>query len=289
MRRVIAGALVAVLTSWIIAACGGSPTHPDGGQPQVNTPPQIKSIALSDNRAEVGTPITVTAVVEDQETPVANLGYAWTSDAGTFAGTGAVVTWLPPTGAKTPADYVLTLTVTERYTSGSTTAENKASSTASVHVNDSLKELADMSLRFLNNFADSKASPDLCVSEFTDTCTGKKDELADIQDNRHDYEIVASTLRPTSVSIAPNRLNATVHTFCSFTSKVITTQPRDEICAHGQCPLGSIQGPNSGDCFTTNVYQNGRWWLCESHFGPPNGAVTTLRRGLVGVFKPEIP
>ena len=145
-----------------------------------------------------------------------------------------------------------------------------------------------MSLRFLTNFANSKVSPDNCVSEFTDSCSGKKAELEDIEDNRHDYEIIASTLRSTGVSIAPNRTAATVHTFCSFTSKVITTQPRDEICQNGKCPLGSIQGPNSGDCFTTNVYQNGRWWLCESHFGAPNGAVTTLRRALVGGGRLEI-
>ena len=290
--------LVAALTAAVVfGSCGGpgtQPSPPSGGgnggqQPQPNTPPQIKSIAVSDPRIEVGTPVTVTAVVEDAETPVANLTYAWTSSApGTFAGSGATVTWTAGADAKTPADYTLTLTVTERYTSGGATLENKAAKDLPVHVNNSPKELADMSLRFLTNFANSKVSPDNCVSEFTDSCSGKKAELEDIEDNRHDYEIIASTLRSTGVSIAPSRTAATVHTFCSFTSKVITTQPRDEICQNGKCPLGSIQGPNSGDCFTTNVYQNGRWWLCESHFGAPNGAVTSLRRALVGGDRPEI-
>ena len=80
---------------------------------------------------------------------------------------------------KTPADVILTLTVTERYTSGSTIAENKVSSTATVHLNNSPKELAELSLRFLGDFATSSVSPEKCVSEFSDTCSGKKDEFND--------------------------------------------------------------------------------------------------------------
>jgi hypothetical protein len=61
-------------------------------------------------------------------------------------------------------------------------------------------------------------------------------------------------------------MTATVHTFCSFTVKVISTAPRDEVCEGGKkCPLGST-GTATGDCWTTNVYEKGRWWLCESHF-----------------------
>jgi hypothetical protein len=291
MRRVLAGALVAAVSALVIAACGGSSTGPTPPPPPppVNNPPQIKSITLSDGRAEVGTAITATAVVEDQETPVANLTYAWTADAGTFAGTGAVVTWLPPAGAKTPADYVLTLTVTERYTSGSTVAENKTSSTASVHVNDSLKELADLSVRFLNNFAISSVSPETCVSEFSDACgAGKKDELSNIRENRHDFLILASTIRPTSVQLPPARLTATVHTFCAFTSRVITTQPQTGGCqVAGACPFNSVQ-PVQGDCWTTNVYDQGRWWLCESHF-TPQGALTDFGRAFFGIRSPSSP
>jgi hypothetical protein len=290
MRRVLAGAIVAAVSALAIAACGGSSTSPTPPPPPVvNTPPQIKSITLSDSRAEVGTPITVTAVVEDQETPVANLTYAWTADAGTFAGTGAVVTWLPPAGVKTPADYVLTLTVTERYTSGSTVAENKTSSTASVHVNDSLKELADLSVRFLNNFAISSVPPETCVSEFSDTCgAGKKDELSNIRENRHDFLILASTIRPTSVQVPSARLTATVHTFCAFTSRVITTQPQTGGCqVAGACPFNSVQDVK-GDCWTTNVYDQGRWWLCESHF-TPQGALTDFGRAFFGIRGPSFP
>lgn len=299
MRRIIVGSVVACAAALIIGACGGSavsPSPPPGGggggqqpPPVVNTPPQIKSITVSDTRVEVGTPITVTALVEDQETPVANLTYTWSADTGTFTGTGAVVTWLAPADAKTPADYTLTLTVTEGYASGSLVIENKTSSTTSVHVNNSPKELADLSMRFLTDFANSSVSPEKCISEFSDVCgAGKQDELSNIKDNRHDFLILASTLRPTSVELAASRTSAKVHTFCSFTSRVITREPQSEGCTivPGSCPFNSV-GTGEGDCWTTNVYENGRWWLCESRYTGAS-TLTPLMRAFFGIRR-EIP
>jgi len=289
VRRYLYAAVAAIAIAVFAAACGSSPASPTpgngggnggngggngGGGSVSNTPPTVKSITAGDPRVEVGTPVTLTAVVEDQETPVANLTYAWSAANGTFNGTGAQVTWTPGTDAVTPGDFVVTLKVTERYTSGSSQLENTASGTLSLHVNNSPKELAELSLRFLSDFANSKISPDKCVSEFstsTSTCArGKQDEFNDISDTRHDYEHIASTLRSTGLSIAPNRLSATVHTFCSFTVKVIAKDPIDEPCQGGKCPLGST-GSSTGDCWTTNVYEQGRWWLCESHFNPAPG------------------
>jgi hypothetical protein len=289
LRGALAAALLAIV---VVAACGGpgpqpSPPPPSGGSGGVVTPPnaapQIKSLTASDTRAEVDVPITLTSVVEDAETPNANLTFAWTADTGTFSGTGSSVTWVAGQNATTPADVVLTLTVTERYTTGSTQAENKVSSSTTVRLNNSPKELREMSLRFLGDYANSRISPEQCVSEFSDSCRGKKDELEDIQDTRHDYEHIGSTLRHTSLTVNTNRTSATVHTFCSFTVRVITTQPRDEPCQNGKCPLGSI-GSSTGDCWTTNVYEKGRWWICESHFTPipsltaPSTFVPTLFR-----------
>ena len=300
MRRIAAGSLVACAAAMIIAACGGSspmtPTPPPsggggggGGGVVTNTPPQIKSIAVSDTRVEAGAPVTLTATVEDAETPVANLLFAWTTPAGSVAatGNGSTIAFTPGTDLQTPADYDLTLTVTERYTSGGVQLENKATGSVTLHVNNSPKELADLSVRFLNNFATSSVSPAQCVSEFSDSCRGKKDELADIDDNRHDFLILASTVRHTGLELASNKLTAKVHTFCSFTSRVITTQPRDEACLNGACPLNSV-GTAQGDCWTTNVYENGRWWLCESHFtgAAPLNAFT---RAFFGIKRQELP
>lgn len=273
-RRSLAAFVFAVLAALAGAACNGGtsgpgPTPPPGGGGNngggvvTNTPPQIRSLTASDARAEVDSPITLTAAVEDAETPVANLTYAWSAPTGTFLGTGSTVTWLAGQEATTPADVILTLTITERYNNGSTQLENKVTGTTTVRLHNSPKELREMSIRFLTDFANSKISPDQCVAEFTDSCNGKKDERADVDDTRHDYEHIGSTIRHTNLSIAPNRLTATVNTFCSFTVKVITTEPRDEPCQGGKCPLGSI-GTFTGNCRTTNVYEKGRWWLCES-------------------------
>jgi hypothetical protein len=269
----------------VVAGCGGSNVGPTpnpggggnngngGGQqppPAINTPPQIKSITASETRVEAGAPVTLTAVVEDAETPVADLSFAWTfplggSISGGLSGGGNTFTWTPNTELKTPGDYEITLTVTERYTSSGVAAVNTATGTVTVHVNNSPRELAELSLRFLGDFVTSSIPPEKCVAEFTDSCRGKKDEFSDIDDNRHDFLIIASNLRHTGLQIAPNNLSATVHTFCSFTSKVITTQPREENCQHGECPLNSV-GTAQGDCWTTNLYEKGRWWICESHF-----------------------
>lgn len=280
----------------IVAACGGSgtaPTPPPGQPPPVvNTPPLVKSITVSDPRVETGTPVTLTAVVEDAETPVANLTFAWTVPVGagtggvSGSGNGSTVAWTPSTGLKTPADYELSVTVTERYTSGGVQAENTATGTVTVHVNNSPKELADLSLRFLGDFATSSVSPERCVSEFTDSCAGKKDEFSDISNNRHDFLILSSTLRPTSVDLNPSRLKATVHTFCAFSSKIITREPRSPGCANGACPFDAVQNVE-GDCFTTNVYEQGRWWICESHF---NGRLlSAAQRAFLGLRGPDFP
>jgi len=241
---------------------------------------------VSSTRVEVDTPVTLTAIVEDAETPIANMSFAWEfpggSGSATGTGNGSTISWTPGAALKTPGDFTITVTVTERYTSNGAQAENKASGTTTLHINNSPKELAEMSLKFLGDFANSRLSPDQCLGDFSDatsTCArGKKDERDDITDNRHDFEIVASTLRHTSLAMAPDKLSATVHTFCSFTSKVISPNPVDESCAKGACPLGSIQGPNQGDCFTTNVYEKGRWWICESHYNPLNGILSPYER-----------
>ena len=281
--------------AWI-AACGGrTPLVPtpsggtggagnggSGGTP-VNTPPVVQAIvAGSDAHAEVGTPITLTATVTDAETPVDQLAYKWSAPNGTFSGSGATVSWTPGADAQTPADITVTLTVTESYGSQQT---NTATGTVAVHVNNSPKELADLSLRFLSNFADSVVSRDTCVSDFTPNCAGKKDEFSDITNNRHDFLILSSTLRHTGIDPAPLHAKTTVHTFCAFTSRVITKDPWS--CSPADCPYNAVQSVQ-GDCFTTNVYEQGRWWLCESHFNGRN-ALTAFERAFFGIRKIELP
>ena len=299
MRRTTAFGIAAAVAGLIVAACGGPRANPSpipggGGNgggveqpPPVNTPPQIKSFTASDTRVEAGVPVTLTAVVEDAETPVANLSFAWTTPPGSGSGTSASnnsITYTPSTDLKTPGDFEVSVTVTERYTSGGVQAENKATATLKLHINNSPKELAELSLRFLGDFATSSVSPDRCVSEFSDSCAGKKDEFTDITNNRHDFLILSSTLRPTSVDMNASRLKATVHTFCGFSSRIITTEPRS--CSAADCPFNTVQKVE-GDCFTTNVYEQGRWWICESHF---NGhLLSAAQRAFMGLRGLELP
>ena len=271
----------------LVAACGGGPSRPSpnpgGTPPPANSPPVVKSITASAARAEVGQPISLSATVEDAETPVDNLTYVWTAPNGTFAGTGRNVTWTPGSEAATPGDFTITLSLVERYISGSTTKENTASGTTTIHVNNSPRELAELSLRFLGEFANSKIPPEQCVAEFSDSCRGKKEELENIIDNRHDFEIMASTLRHTGLQIDPSFTRATVHTACSFTSRVITNSPQSGGCtaSPSSCRFGSTQAVD-GDCWTTNLYERGRWWLCDSHFAP-RGALTAFARAFFGM------
>jgi hypothetical protein len=299
MRRATVLGLVLACIAALIIACGGkTPLSPGGagtgsggsgggsgngggaGGATSNTPPVVKSIvAGSDAHAEVGTPIVLTATVEDAETPVDQLTYVWSAPTGTFNGTGASVTWTPGADAQTPADITVTLKVSETY--GSPQQTNTADGTVSVHVNNSPKELADLSLRFLDNFAHSQVSPETCVSEFSSNCDGRKDELSDISGNRHDFVILTSTLRHTGIDPAPVHAKTTVHTFCAFTSRVITKDP--VTCSKDDCPFDSVQSVQ-GDCWTKNVYEQGRWWLCESHFNADH-AVTAFERAFFGIRK----
>jgi hypothetical protein len=286
--------LVAAVFAIVVGGCGAkSPIGPGGGTGgsgggsggtgggslPPNTPPVVKAIVGTEDHAEAGHPFALIATVEDAETPVDKLTYAWSAPTGTFSGTGASVQWTPGADVPTPADITITLTVTETYTSGTTQLQNTAQGTASVHLNDSPKELADLSLRFLGNFADSKVSPETCVSEFTTNCNGKKDEFDDITSNRHDFQVLSSTLRHTGIDPPSSKGKTTVHTFCAFTSRVITQDPVS--CSRADCPFNSVQSVK-GDCFTTNVYEHGRWWLCESHFNGDR-ALTGFDRGFFGI------
>jgi hypothetical protein len=285
VRFAAASAFVLVAAA-LMTTCGASPARPTppggGGSTPPNTAPTVTSIAVSDTRVEVGVPVTLTATVVDAETPVDNLTYTWTAANGTFSGSGRVVTWTPGTDAVTPGDFTVTLTVVERYTSGSSVLENTATGTATIHVNNSPKELADLSLRFLDNFANSKVSPTQCVSEFSESCRGRQDELQDITDNRHDFEILSSSLHNTGLQIDSTRTSATVHTACTFTSRVITNTPQSGGCraTPGSCQFGSTQTVE-GDCWTNNVYERGRWWLCQSHFDPKR-PLTSFERAFFG-------
>ena len=268
-RRTLAGSLGSVLIGIVFAACGSTPAGPGPvtppPTPPVNVPPTIESIAIGVERAEVGDDVAVTATVRDPETAITDLQFAWSADAGTFSGEGASVKWRPPADRATPADYAMRLTVTETYgTADSAGVRPKnivsATSAASVRVHNSPKEIGDMSLVFLRDFATSAIPADLAVRDFSDSCKGKADERSQIVENRQNYEILSSSLNLVNASAATSRVSGNARVACGFTSVVKACQ-----ADRPTCKVGSTEKV-AGNCVLTTVYEQRRWWLCESHF-----------------------
>lgn len=246
-------------------ACNGSPSSPGPvtpppPPPPANTPPVIDSIAASASRIEVDTDVTLTATVRDTETPVSQLAFTWSADAGTVNGAGATVTWRLAKGAATPADHTIKLTVTETYGTGQ---QNTVTGTSpAIRVHDSPAELTTLSLRFLGDFANSSVSASSCVRDFTDSCPGKATEKTDIDWNRDHYTVLSSDLRMREVRVAGSGTSADTRVACSFTSRRTKCEPQE--IAQG-CRVGDVESV-AGDCTMTGRYEAGRWWLCDSNF-----------------------
>ena len=277
------------LAGFFFFACGGSSNSPtpvtppssSGGPssgPSVNLAPVVESITLSSERVEVDSEITLTASVKDQETPSDQLKFEWKAAAGTFTGEGSSVKWRAPKDIKTPADYEISLTVTETYgtadSSGKRPQNVTTASAPSVRVHNSPKELGDMSVQFLTDFAHSSVPPNTCLRDFTDSCRGKADERGDIEANRAHFEIQGFSLTLRSVNVATSALSANMTVACSFTSKTIACDPGDKACVVGDT------GTAKGDCLLTGKYENRRWWLCDSHFA---GKLVGSMRSFFGI------
>jgi hypothetical protein len=260
------------------AACGGTsaPTSPSSTPPQTtpppvevpvepsapavsapNAPPVIKAVYMSSSRVEADEKVSLAADVQDQETPIDQLTYEWTSNkgAGTFTGSGRQVKWQAPHLQKTPDTYVLTLTVIERYSSEGETRENRTSSSVSVHYNDSYREIRDMSLTFLGDFSTYSVSPETCVRNFSDSCPGRADELGDIRANRRDFIIQSGTFSVSSITLDEGKTAGTATLPCQFTSIKKST---------------GLTETATGTCIITGTYdpEQWHWWLCDSGFRP---------------------
>ena len=281
MSRLRSAALLgAVMCVAAMYGCGGGP--PGGPTPQppppaANQPPVIDSVVSSVQRAEVGTEVIFTATVRDAETPVGQLIFEWAADAGTFNGAGSSISWRPPDNATTPADFVIRLTVREQYgtaPAGGQRPEHRVTANSNaVRVHNSVKELGDMAMRFLNDFANSQVSADTCVRDFSNSCPGKAVERSQIQDNRRDYDVLSFSLRLREAVPSSDKMSGRMRVNCAFTSRVKACVPGTSV---PNCTVGAIEHVE-GDCNTTAVYEQGRWWLCDSTFD--NGKLNPLRTG----------
>jgi hypothetical protein len=212
-----------------------------------NTAPRIVSLTASSGRAEVDGTIQLTAVVQDDETPVDQLTFEWSAPAGSFSGSGTQVTWRAPTGVSTPVAYDLTLTVTEHRGGDTQVSANRR-----VQVNDSQKEVSDLAKGFLDDFSDSSKSASYCVRNFSDNCrNGRDEEYGQISANRDVWQILGSDIGKPSVSLNSRRDFANISVPCGWTSK----RRADGVVQSGH-----------GNCTLTAVYDQPNWHLCESHY-----------------------
>jgi hypothetical protein len=254
VRQCALGATLAAAAS--IACSGPTPVAPP--PVVVNTAPTIESVTIAANRAEAGRDIQVTASVKDAETPLDQLTYTWSASphTGTFSGSGPTVMWRPPTGQQTPDQYTITLTVSETFTSAGQPQQNTtALTTAPVPYNDSPAETTALAVQFIKDFGTFELSAEACVRNFSDNCRGKEREREQIARNRVDFRILSSAFDPRSPSFNGDLTTAVVEGPCVFED---IPQP----------PLPNAGRPQrvTGRCRLTLVYEQSRWFLCDSTF-----------------------
>jgi hypothetical protein len=224
-----------------------------------NTPPTIESLALSVTHAEAGQGVQATASVKDTETPIDQLTYAWSASPanGVFSGSGAAVTWTPPFGQTTPAVHTLTLTVTERYFSAGQSLQNVVTRSVTIPYNDSRAEMTAISIQFIKDFGTFAVTPEQCVRNFSNNCSGKEVEKDQIEANRENFEILSADLTPANVTFDGTQGRGVVEGPCVFI----------DIPKNG--PSAGQRERVTGTCYLTTVYENFRWYLCDSFFNPP--------------------
>jgi hypothetical protein len=281
--------LLPVIAAVVLACACGGPTTPSPPQtstppvdptpPRANDAPVIDSLTSDSPRVEADGEVTVTASVQDAETPLDQLSYQWSAAPvdGAFTGTGRQVRWRAPRLQITPDVYSLTLLVTERYQLAGQPAEYKVSKTVQVHYNDSQTEIKRISMRFLTELFPNYLIPaNVAVQDFSDsdvvraelplerTChQGKIDEFNDVTKNRLNFQMLSGTYTDVSIMLDSAKTFANVSGLCTFVDI-----PKD------------VTNPNygkresiSGVCTLTAVYENWKWALCTSHFGDSTGVV----------------
>jgi IPT/TIG domain-containing protein len=243
-----------------------------------NSPPVIVAVTARGTRtneppqfADLGELLNVAAVVQDADTPPANLTYEYTSDGGgTITGSGPSVQWRAAASGNTPYTATITLTVTEKYNSVDDnglpiTKENKVTKTGTVSVHDSTREISSMATTFLNNFS-RQISPTTVVQDFRDACPqasgGKSAELSDVTDNQRDFTITQFVIGTPRITIA----------FGGQCTLFSTRNRPGDACAYVPSEWFSTEKKTGakfhviGTDQVSAAFIESRWWLCESDF-----------------------
>jgi hypothetical protein len=249
-----------------VSVGGRSGALPGGFTYEADTAPTITSVTAQGTRpnepknfADLDEEVSVTAAVEDPDTPADRLTFEWSAEAGTINGSGATVSWRAPADAQTPKSIVITVKVSDP-------GSNTTTGTGTISLHNSQKEVGDLSRQFLLDFSDSNNGPAFVVRNFTKSsrCEGDRDEeFNEIDANRQTYQIVSSSIGPASVKI-------------QFASLPCSYLPRDgDACAAVPARWDSVCKPGATSCvpgrsqgidYVTAVYEDSQWKLCASYF-----------------------
>ena len=279
--------LVAVgCLAWVLSGCGGDskpPTQPPSlpppvnSDPPANTRPVIDSITVQGRRpnqparfADVREMIDVSATVRDPETPVEELSYQWTATAGTaiagtFISTGRVALWTAPDSIPAPTTVTITLKVIEHYghPGQAKIFSQDTTSTVTVNVHDSVKEVGDMSVRFLTEFSKPQTNRDWrdVMRDFNrNVCPNPgeyDDERRSVENHIANYVMNSYDIGPPSVAV-------------NFGGTCAKGLPGDA-CVSSRVmwnSTGPEGGTTRGTDHLTAVYGTAdrRWWLCSSRY-----------------------
>jgi hypothetical protein len=287
MQRTIA----AIVFSMFLAGCNSPtappppppppPAPPPPAPPPVNTPPTVSIVSTLPLRVDAGDTLDLTAEVQDGQTPLEQLAYAWAAPnvGGTFdpvAGNPRRVRWLAPRGVAARA-FTFELAVTENYLESGVQKQHQVSKLSSLlHYNDSPAEVMRIADRFIEElFSVYSVTPAEAVQDFSDSCPGKRSEREDVRNNREKVRILSGDYSNIRVTVSPDRTRANVTGICVF---------RD-------IPKS---GPNQGRtqriegrCNFTAVYEPWRWYLCDSTYDESDSlTLESLRFRVPGLRHP---
>lgn len=246
----------------IVTVNGRTATLANGFKYEVttNSPPIIKSIVAQGSRvrqpanfADYGETIRITADVEDAQTPPAQLAYQWLACGGAFSGTGPQVQWTAPTTPGLPLSCTIELVVSD--------GSRVGTGSIIVRVHDSVNEVQNLALLFLEEFADSTIPAATTVRNFSDSCRGKSDELAQVADNRNTRIINSHMYGPAKVTLAFGGAcgvgsRAKIGDACVVTP----AEWRSTVKETGQPEVAK------GTSYISGIYRDSRWWLCDSTY-----------------------
>lgn len=269
--------IMCMLSLAVLGLGCSKPTQPSRPH-EDNTPPTIVSVLVSTSQVEAGQDVEATVTAGDAETPTESLRYTWTADAGTFLGQGSTIRWRSPTDGPVPGDYPLRVTVSD---AGQLTANGMSTP---IRVNDAIREMRQLALLFLSDFADTSKSPTYVVRNFTDSCRGKADELSDIQSNRNEFDQIVAVHEPVITVIQRNSSSP----ICSYPASLGGPEACTLLIAavdwRSRFSITNTEGkaPGTwehvvGDAWLTGVYERRQWWLCDSRC-PTCMTLSSLRK-----------